>query len=86
MVQDAIQVWEFYDGPKDLQELSEFDGDEVWMIRVPEHFIGSMPVSSDGWPDLPPNVERFVVRATDTTDIHWHELEDGDWLAITSRS
>lgn len=85
MVEDAIKVWEFYDGPKDLQALSGFDGEEEWMIQVPEHFVGSMPPSHDGWPDLPIHVERFIIRGTDTSSVEWHELEDGDWIAITSR-
>lgn len=85
MLEDAVSFWEFYDAPKSYQGLSGFGGDEEWLIRIPEQFIGSLPPSHDGWPDLPSNVERLIIRTTDTTEIEWHELEDGDWVAITSR-
>lgn len=82
---DAIKFWEFYESPKDFQRLSGFGGDEEWMIFVPESYVGSMPPSHDGWPDLPINVERAILRVSDTVEVEWHELEDGDWIAITSR-
>ena len=82
---DAIKFWEFYEGPKDFQRLSGFGSDEEWMIFIPESYIGGMPPSHDGWPDLPINVERAILHVTDTVDVEWHELEDGDWVAITCR-
>ena len=36
--EDCIKVWEFYDAPKKLQELSGHGGDEDWIAFVPEKY------------------------------------------------
>lgn len=84
-VESAIKAWEFEDGPDHLAKLSGWGGDEEWIVLIPQHFLGGMPPSHDGWPDLPSHVDKFVLRLTDTDQIEWHELIDGDWVAISYR-
>lgn len=84
-LESAIKFWPFYEAPEELQKLSNLDGDEKWLFYIPADYIGSMPESHDGWPDLDVDVERSILRIADTLEIQWYELEDGDWVAITSR-
>lgn len=85
-LQSALKFWPFYEGPEELQELSGSGGDEEWLIYVPVDYLGTMPPSHDGWPDLSLDIEQAILRVTDTVEVEWHELEDGNWVAITSRS
>lgn len=84
-LESALKWWPFHEAPKELQYLSGMGGDEEWLFYIPLEYIGSMPPSHDGWPDLPMDVERSILRIADTLSIEWHELEDGDWVAVTSR-
>jgi len=85
MKQDPIKAWEYEEAPDEFAKLSGWGGDEEWVILIPDHFVGGMGVSHDGWPDLPIHVERFVLRLADTEQIEWHELIDGEWIAISYR-
>lgn len=81
----AMVTWEFEDAPKEYKELSQWGGDEEWVFFVSEHVLGGLPPSHNNWPDLPINIERAVLRITDTEAVEWHELKDGDWIAISYR-
>lgn len=34
---EPILVWPFYEAPEELQALSQHEGDEDWLAKVPKH-------------------------------------------------
>lgn len=85
MALEAIEIWEYYDAPTDLQDAFSCDGDEEFLVKVPEHFIGGQKPDINGWPDLPWNIERIICRMSDTSHVVWSE-DDGDWFATVCKS
>lgn len=39
---NSIIVWEFYDAPKELRDLSRSGGDEDWLVEIPPKFTENM--------------------------------------------
>lgn len=65
-----IEIWRFYDAPKELQALSPHGGDEDWLALIPPHYAGEwMPWMDEG--------SSFGV-----CDVSEHHLPDGSLVKI----
>ena len=67
---DAIQVWRFFDAPEQCQALSQHGGDEDWVALIPAALLDEwMPWMESG-------------SAFGCCDVSIHELPDGRQVRI----
>jgi RimJ/RimL family protein N-acetyltransferase len=71
-----IQMWRFYDAPKDLQQLSGHGGDEDWIAHVPKEYEDEFFVEFAFTHNLG-NLHPFGC-----CDISRHDLPNGDVVYI----
>jgi hypothetical protein len=64
----SIQVWRFYDAPKELQELSEHGGDEDWLALIPKEYEN--------------DYIRWLEEGSFDNDVTEHTLSNGDRVRI----